>query len=129
MDLDCLLLFYGASFGDLNFGYWYDQEFFYTFFYLLFVSLTPAFYISPAGSNAKTRDHYIYMGLIYFFSFLFLVSNNLFFFYYFLRSHYFSNISNSYRVRPLLQKNAGFLFYFNLGAFGLFFFIFRSLFF
>ena len=80
MDLDCLLLFYGASFGDLNFGYWYDQEFFYTFFYLLFVSLTPAFYISPAGSNAKTRDHYIYMGLIYFFSFLFLVSNNLFFF-------------------------------------------------
>jgi hypothetical protein len=79
-DVSCLLSTLNLSFNFEIKTLVFQQEFFYTFFYLLFVSITPAFYISPVSDKGSLLKHYTYMGLIYFFSFLFLFSNNLFFF-------------------------------------------------
>lgn len=113
----------------------FQQEFFYTFFYLLFVSITPAFYISPVVDKSTLSKHYVYMGLIYFFSFLFLLSNNLFFFIIFYEAiifpiflilrefgHYYRKTQASFFI--LIWALIGSLFLF----LGLFFSIFYNIF-
>lgn len=55
----------------------------YIFLYLIFVSITPVFYISPVIKGSGLRDHVYYLLTIYLFSTLFLLSNNLFIFIFF----------------------------------------------
>lgn len=55
----------------------------FVFLYLIFLSLTPAAYISVAGGTREYREHLGFVLLVYLSSTLFLFSNNLFLFIFF----------------------------------------------
>ena len=58
----------------------------YIFFYLIFLSLTPVFYVSPTKEYATYKEHYLLMVLVYVLSTMYLLSNNLFYFILFYES-------------------------------------------
>ena len=58
----------------------------YIFFYLIFLSVTPVFYVSPTKEYATYKEHYLLMVLVYVLSTMYLLSNNLFYFILFYES-------------------------------------------
>ncbi len=58
----------------------------YIFIYLIFLSVTPVFYISPTKEASLYREHYLLMFLVYGLSLLYLLSNNMFYFVLFYES-------------------------------------------
>jgi len=58
----------------------------YIFFYLIFFSITPVFYVSPTKEYTTYREHYLLMVVVYVLSMFYLLSNNLFYFVLFYES-------------------------------------------
>jgi NADH-quinone oxidoreductase subunit M len=51
----------------------------YIFFFLVFTSLTPVFYVSPLSTSSASSMHYNYFIIIFFTSFFYLLTKNYFF--------------------------------------------------
>ncbi len=72
-----------ANLNGLGVSEYFLRPNFLVFFYILFISVTPAMYISVGTAGGAYREHLVYMLGIYLISVAFLTASSLFFFIFF----------------------------------------------
>lgn len=72
-----------AKLNGLGVSEYFLRPNFLVFFYILFISVTPAMYISVGAAGGGYREHLVYMLGIYLISVAFLTASSLFFFIFF----------------------------------------------